>query len=79
MTTQHYKENWQRANTWLSKNAPDYVRECVQEVGGIAITATKEIVATHAALDLLEIELRKRRQIELDSKRVKWYHWLFKS
>lgn len=32
MTTELYKENWEKANKWLQENAPDYVVKCVQEL-----------------------------------------------
>ncbi|KKL24234.1 hypothetical protein LCGC14_2417350 [marine sediment metagenome] len=33
MPSKQYKQNWDKANQWLDENAPDYVIECIKEVG----------------------------------------------
>lgn len=43
MITEHYKANAKRANKWLAEHAPDYVYECVEELGHNYIMAKKDI------------------------------------
>lgn len=57
--TEHYKENSERANKWLKEHAPDYVRECVEEMGHHLIIASKQCVALSEAAEVLLKQQRK--------------------
>ncbi len=66
MPSEHYKQNWDKANEWLHENAPDYVLESVKELADISerLSGVGHIVLDYAEkaskdADTLRDELSK--------------------